>query len=143
MPWNRTTVDVNEMDDINIRYYVEKNYEMTNDKKIREGLRIVASENSYHPVRDYFNSLVWDGKERIRYVLHHFLGADINEFTYEFMKLLLLGTICRAFGTGFSEIRIMYPPPPVPVILQPQTWFRYFFRMERISSVAIAGNISS
>ena len=100
MPWNRTTVDVNEMDDINIRYYVEKNYEMTNDKKIREGMRIVASENSYHPVRDFFNSLVWDGKERIRYVLHHFLGADINEFTYEFTKLLLLGTICRAFYPG-------------------------------------------
>lgn len=100
MPWNRTSIDVNEMDDINIRYYMERNYQMVNDKKIREGMRIVASENSYHPVRDYFNSLVWDGKERIRYALHHFLGAPVDEFTYEFMKLFLLGTISRAFSPG-------------------------------------------
>jgi len=100
MPWNRTSVDVNEMDDINIRYYMERNYQMVNDKKIREGMRIVASENSYHPVRDYFNSLVWDGKERIRYALHHFLGAPVDEFTYEFMKLFLLGTISRVFLPG-------------------------------------------
>jgi len=100
MPWNRTSVDVNEMDDINIRYYMERNYQMVNDKKIREGMRIVASENSYHPVRDYFNSLVWDGKERIRHALHHFLGAPVDEFTYEFMKLFLLGTISRVFLPG-------------------------------------------
>ena len=100
MPWPRATTDVNDMDDIHIRHYFEKTYQLTNDKKIREGMQIVASENSYHPVREYLNSLKWDGKERIRHVLHHFLGADTDDYVYEFMKLFLLGGISRVFKPG-------------------------------------------
>ena len=51
----------------------------------------LAVENRYHPVRDYLNSLQWDGTERIRYALHHFLGADTDEYTYEALKLFLMG----------------------------------------------------
>ena len=42
-------------------------------------------------VRDYLNNLQWDGTERIRYALHHFLGADTDEYTYEALKLFLMG----------------------------------------------------
>ncbi len=100
MPWLRVTTDVNDMDDIHIRHYIEVNYQLTNDKKIREGMQIVASENSYHPVRDFLETLTWDGTERIRYVLHHFLGADTDDYTYESMKLFLLGAINRVFHPG-------------------------------------------
>ena len=100
MPWQRVTTDVNDMDDIHIRHYTEVNYQLTNDKKIREGMQIVASENSYHPVRDYLDSLTWDGTERIRFVLHHFLGAATDDYTYESMKLFLLGAINRVFHPG-------------------------------------------
>lgn len=99
-PWNRVSKNINDMDDIHIRHYIETTYHMTNDKKIREGMQIVASENSYHPVREYMNSLNWDGKERIRHILHHFLGADVNDFTYECMKVFLIGAIKRVFNPG-------------------------------------------
>ena len=97
MPWPRAKTDVGDMDDIHIRHYIEKNYQFMNDKKIREGMQVIASENGYHPVRDYLNALEWDGTERIRYVLHHFLGAGTDEHIYEFMKLFLLGR-----SAGFS-----------------------------------------
>lgn len=100
IPWIRVSKDINDMDDIHIRHYVEITYHMTNDKKIREGMQIVASENSFHPVREYLNSLCWDGNERIRYVLHHFLGADETDYSYECMKLFLLGAINRVFHPG-------------------------------------------
>ena len=48
------------------------------------------------------NSLQWDGQERIRYVLHHFLGAPVDELTYESMKMFLLGAIARAFRPGIK-----------------------------------------
>ena len=61
---------------------------------------IVANENKYHPIRDYLNTLVWDGTERIRFCLRHFLGADADDYTYEALKLFLLGAISRAFQPG-------------------------------------------
>ena len=60
----------------------------------------MANENKYHPIRDYLNTLVWDGTERIRFCLRHFLGADADDYTYEALKLFLLGAISRAFQPG-------------------------------------------
>ena len=49
-------------------------------------------------IRDsYLNSLQWDGQERIRYVLHHFFGAPVDELTYESMKMFLLGAIAVSY----------------------------------------------
>ena len=47
-----------------------------NDKALRDALQIVATENEYHPVREYLLSLKWDGVERVRYALKHFLGTN-------------------------------------------------------------------
>ena len=49
-----------------IRLYLEKTYGLTSEKKIADAADLAADANSYHPIRDYLNGLVWDGKERIR-----------------------------------------------------------------------------
>ena len=80
--------------------YLEETYGLTNEKKIDNAIGIVANENKYHPIRDYLSTLVWDGTERIRFCLRHFLGADADDYTYEALKLFLLGAISRAFQPG-------------------------------------------
>ena len=65
-----------------IRLYLEENYDLTSEKKIIDAADLAAHQNSYHPVRDFLNSLTWDGTERIRYCLHHFLGAEADEYTF-------------------------------------------------------------
>ena len=80
--------------------YLEETYGLTSEKKITAAIGIVANENGYHPVRDYLNGLSWDGQERIRYCLRHFLGADTDQYTYEALRLFLLGAIHRAFCPG-------------------------------------------
>lgn len=87
-------------DEIHIRHYFETKYHMSSDKKINDAMMIVANENAYHPVREYLNSREWDGVERIRFVLFHFLGAEVSDFNYESMKLFLLGAIARIFRPG-------------------------------------------
>ena len=89
--------------DVDIKYlllYFEENYGLTVEKKIQDAVMVIANENRYHPVCDFLNSLQWDGTERIRYCLHHFLGSDTDDYTYEAMKLFLLGAISRAFKPG-------------------------------------------
>lgn len=92
----------------NIHLYGERTYGISSLKMIEEALHIVANRNSYHPVRDFLNGLEWDGVPRIRYALHHFLGADTSDYTYEILRFFMLGAISRVFkpGTKFD-----YPEP--------------------------------
>ena len=83
-----------------IRLYLEENYDLTSEKKIMDAADLAAHQNSYHPVRDYLNGLTWDGTERIRYCLHHFLGAEADEYTFQALRLFLLGAIHRVFRPG-------------------------------------------
>ena len=80
--------------------YFEENYGLTVEKKIIDAVAVIANENRYHPVCDFLNALQWDGTERIRFCLHRFLGSDTDDYTYEALKLFLLGAISRAFKPG-------------------------------------------
>jgi len=104
--WERTSTTLTDMDMNYLLLYLEENYGLTSEKKVQSAIKIVANENRYHPVRDYLNSLQWDGTERIRYALHHFLGADTDEYTYEALKLFLMGAIRRVFRPG-SKFEVM------------------------------------
>ena len=104
--WERTSTTLTDMDMNYLLLYLEENYGLTSEKKVQSAIKIVANENRYHPVRDYLNSLQWDGTERIRYALHHFLGADTDEYTYEALKLFLIGAIRRVFRPG-SKFEVM------------------------------------
>ena len=83
-----------------IRLYLEETYGLTSERKIADAADLAAHQNSYHPVRDYLNGLVWDGTERIRFCLRHFLGAAADTYTCEALKLFLLGAIHRAYRPG-------------------------------------------
>ena len=97
--WPRSGKTLNDTDMKYILRRMEK-YGISSEKKIESAIRIVANENRYHPIRDYLNSLKWDGTERIAHVLHHFLGAAEDEYTCEAMKIFLLGAIKRVFQPG-------------------------------------------
>lgn len=100
MGWQRTRRNLTDTDIKYILLYMERHYGICNEKKITDSISIVANENRYHPICEYLNGLEWDGKERIRYCLNHFLGADVNEYTHEVMKVFLLGAISRVFNAG-------------------------------------------
>ena len=63
-----TKVD-GDTDDSNLKMYLEENYELTSERVIKAGIDIVSNENKYHPIRDYLESLVWDGVPRIENIL--------------------------------------------------------------------------
>ena len=100
--WERISPAFTDMDLNYIMLYLEETYGLTMDKIVQKSIVHQADRNKYHPVRNYLNSLQWDGQERIRYVLHHFLGAPVDELTYESMKMFLLGAIARAFRPGIK-----------------------------------------
>ena len=98
--WEKETSMLTDTDLNYLMLYLEDNYGLTSEKKIQKAISIVADCNKYHPIRDYLNSLQWDGTERIRYALSRFLGADESEYTYECLRLFMLGAISRVFKPG-------------------------------------------
>ena len=78
--FHRDSTALNDTDMKYLLLYLEETYGLTNEKKIDNAIGIVANENKYHPIRDYLNTLVWDGTERIRFCLRHFLGAGKSTF---------------------------------------------------------------
>ena len=98
--WSKPTTTLNDTDLNYLMLYLEDQYTLTSEKKIQKAISIVADCNKYHPIRDYLNGLEWDGTERIRCALSHFLGAEEGEFTYECLRLFMLGAISRVFKPG-------------------------------------------
>ena len=98
--WSKQTATLTDTDLTYLMLYLEDNYALTSEKKIQKAIAIVADCNKYHPIRDYLNSLEWDGTERIRYALTRFLGAEDSEYTYQCLRLFMLGAISRVFKPG-------------------------------------------
>ena len=98
--WSKQTATLNDTDLNYLMLYLEDKYGLTSEKKIQKAISIVADCNQYHPIRDYLNSLEWDGTERIRYALTRFLGAEDSEYTYQCLRLFMLGAISRVFKPG-------------------------------------------
>jgi len=83
---------------------------------IHEVVDVVANENSYHPIRDFLNSLVWDGQNHIgklgQYVTD---GHDAIVYQNEkqtsvfsaFFGRWLIGSIGKIFSTG--AVRVQNP----------------------------------
>ena len=63
--WSKQTATLNDTDLNYLMLYLEDKYGLTSEKKIQKAISIVADCNKYHPIRDYLNSLEWDGTERI------------------------------------------------------------------------------
>lgn len=100
--WKRSGRMLTNIDQKNIELRLESLYCLTSEKKIAKAISIVANENQYHPIRDYLNSLVWDGTPRIRFALHHFLGAEISDFNEECLRIFMLGAVQRYLSLAAS-----------------------------------------
>lgn len=100
LPWHRTSTRFDDEDLPHILLHFERHYGIRSEKNIVNALRIVASEHSFHPIRDRLRGLRWDGEPRLRNALHHFLGADVNEYNEACLRVFLLGAVGRVFHPG-------------------------------------------
>jgi predicted P-loop ATPase len=61
---------------------------------------ICAHENRFHPVRDYLESLDWDGKQRLDVFLPTYFGAEENDYTANIGKMFLISMVARILRPG-------------------------------------------
>lgn len=67
---------------------------------IKRELLAIAHEQKYHPVDDYLDGLVWDGKARLDKWLTDYCGAADNKLNAEFGSKLLIAGVRRIKHPG-------------------------------------------
>lgn len=114
LPWNRSNKvrEWTNVDDSNLKCYIERNYGLKPTEKMMDALTIVADMNKYNPVLDMLESRwhQWDGEKHIENLLPDYLGVEKSRYTTEVLKLFMLGAITRAYNPGckFDYVPIIY-----------------------------------
>ena len=100
MFWHREGIRFTDNDLTMTEVWLGSCYKLHGTTMVLKALRTVANENQYHPVQEYLNKLTWDGTPRIREALHHFLGAEVNDFNEESLRVFMYGALERVFHPG-------------------------------------------
>jgi predicted P-loop ATPase len=65
-----------------------------------DAINAYAREHAYHPVRDYLDRLVWDGKQRLGTWLAECLGAPKTKYAEEIGKMFLISMVAHIYEPG-------------------------------------------
>lgn len=113
LPWKQIKTGWSDSDMSALKVYFDKTYGVWSPTKIREALIAVAAERSYHPIKEYLNSLpAWDGIERLNTLLIDYLGAEDNEYSRAVIRKTLVAAVARIYepGTKFDSVLILNGP---------------------------------
>lgn len=105
LPWRRLSKledEWKDSDDSALRHYIESVYGLSTPNKIYDGVSVVEHQNSYHPVREYLENLVWDGKKRIDTLLIDYLGAEDTSYTRTVTRKSITAAVARVFEPGIK-----------------------------------------
>jgi predicted P-loop ATPase len=80
--------------------WMQKHGIQASSKLVGEAVNIVAKEHSFHPVRDYLQSLVWDKQPRLDAWLITYLGVEDSEFARAVGPRWLISAVARIMQPG-------------------------------------------
>ena len=107
VPWDASRTLNSEQwrdeDDLGLRIWLENKFNLSGEvsgTKIADAITSVAWDNRFHPIRDWLNTLQWDGEPRLDTMLIDFLGAADNEYTRAVSRKWLAGAVARVMDPG-------------------------------------------
>lgn len=113
LPWKQVKPGWNDSDLANAKVYFERVYGIWSPTKFKDALlAVVSSDRIYHPVKEYFSTLKWDGKERIDTLLIDYFGAEDTAYTRAVIRKTLVAAVARIFEPGrkFDSILVLNGP---------------------------------
>jgi len=102
LPWrsiNKGT-DWTDADDAGLRHYMEMHYGFRSDKDIKDAFMIAMKDNTYHPIREYLDSLAWDEVNRLDTVLIDYLGTEDTIYNRAISRKWLIAAAGRIKDPG-------------------------------------------
>lgn len=102
IPWESENCDRawGSHDDAALYSIIQTDYGVKNRNDYFDAIKNVSMRNKFHPVRDILDSLEFNGKEHIRSLLTDYLGVEDTEYSYQVMRLWMLGAVARVYEPG-------------------------------------------
>lgn len=101
VPWNHPAKFWRDADDAQLICYIEEQYGTFSQRNYLNAVAKVADDRSYHPIKDYFESLPeWDGVPRAELYFIEYLGAEDNAYTRAATRKLLCAAYRRIYEPG-------------------------------------------
>lgn len=87
-----------DLDESYLRLHYEEKYAFdTRGTSLTDALNITAHKNSFHPVRDYLNTLEWDGVARLEKIFIDCFGVPESQYSREVGLKFFVGAVRRVF----------------------------------------------
>ena len=103
VPWKHPARFWRDADDAQLICYVDANYGSFSARNYRVAVTKVVDDRSYHPIREYLNSLSpWDGITRVESLLIDYLGAEDNTYTRAVTRKTLCAAVARVQNPGIK-----------------------------------------
>lgn len=102
LPWSRaeTGKTWNDTDVAQLRIYLEPFFGKMAKNDVLDAVDACASDQAYHPVRDYLNSLTWDGVPRLDTMLIDYMGAEDTPYTRAVTRKSFTAAVARVMTPG-------------------------------------------
>ena len=91
-----------DSDDSGLRSYLEAVHEVVGINKINDALVNVSEKHKINEVKDYLESLVWDGVSRLETLLIDYFDVEDNIYTRQIMEIALRAAVARAIEGGIK-----------------------------------------
>lgn len=102
VPWNRSGESNvwSDEDAANLRIHMEPLFGKVPKADLLDAVAAAAGDQAYHPVRDYLNGLVWDGRPRLDTLFIDYLGAQDSEYTRAVTRKSFVAAVARIMNPG-------------------------------------------
>lgn len=88
-------------DDVQASMWLTREYGFApTPAQVGEAVEALARANGYHPVRDYLNSLKWDGIGRADHWITDFIGAAQSPYVMRVSRWFLMAMVARVMNPG-------------------------------------------
>lgn len=79
------------------------------DRHVEDALKALCLENKFHPIKEYFSNLAWDGIPRVSRMLTDYFGADDTQLNIAISRLLMVAAVRRIVcpGVKFDTIVVL------------------------------------
>lgn len=92
--------DWTDFDDSCLRNYLSDVYGIAGENKIKDARNEIVSKNSFNPLKDYIDSLQWDGKERLDSFFIDYLGAEDTPLVRAMTRKTICAGVARILNPG-------------------------------------------